>query len=1113
MARDGGSLRYPGVWMVQTMRWNRRGSVAAALAGVVLLLACGDAGTLSPFATGPAAAGTDSPVASTTSVSESGPDAPVTGSTGSDGAQWDGELDIVYVRCPRTTETVELALEIEKAGQVEQATRTMGYADVYDRLPGPAGRAGWVAPCDLILRHADGTQELIYDCGSNSTPDDACAALDPAVSHDARFVAFTVYRGTIGHSNMRAMPQLLDPQAEGGQESFFDLPNPRFEPSEAQLHLYDVDARTITEYAHDPGVFDTAPAFLSTGRIAFVSTRAGRSSTRVRDNGEAWSTRTPTPIVSQLHAMDPSGRNVALLSPHTMTGDSYPFQLDDGRIALGSWQALGLLPFRYDNGSVGSPGAINSGIHLQAIGPWGTHPSPLFGQHTHITGGADFQHVGVGRVTQSSDGRIWMSESGGPAAGTIYGFFPPLQDIEGPGPKDVEDTGDAFRPADMVALTPWAGMGTSMAGPTPDPPVMLEGYEDPLVFRGFVRDPEALPDDELLLSWAKGACHNVGSRHEAIFGDQTPPLTSGSDAFVSMNILEYVGADTPGCDAGIYRAAAMAMDHPAQLEPLVDTVEFHELMPRALVPYGAVHGVVAPDQPAPRLADLDPGSPLGEIAVSSVLLRQTRAADDHPFGSVLQWARQGTDTSDYDDDEVCGVRILATQPNRIEEAQDLRAPSGHRLVVLSEIPVRKDGLADPLGMPDTSFRARVPADVGLLLQAIDCDGRSLNTSQTPISVRPGEQLACTGCHQRSAPGLPFSDAAAAAADYTPVTAAGTVQLLTGEDETMELDGWGVTFSFERDVMPIFERRCVSCHAGADADAGLVLDAPGTEPGSTWWRLVADGRQDYVPGERLAPSPSSTTRVRPPQLTRYVRFMSARGSLLYWKAANRRTDGRSDDQFGPDAASAFIDVDFGPDHATDITADELGVLARWIDTGAGAGASLADDTTTPTLSVAVTDASSDARTLVVGTTDVGTGIDPSTLEVCMIAEAGACTTLAAPPAAVAGTVEIPLHEQDDGAELRITVADRAGNQTRVTRTVKALRGAFGQGAPNGDPDPGGTDSGDDAGSGQPDDTEASCACRARATEPHRAAPLLVLLAMLQRRRRRSPSRSRVPATLT
>ena len=1109
MARERGSLRYPEGRMLG-MLWPigscRRGTVAAALATAGLLVACGDAGTLAPFATGPAVAGTDSPVASTTSASGSGSDAPATATTDSAGAQWDGELDIVYVRCPRTTESVELSLEIEKAGQVEQATRTMGYADVYDRLPGPASRANWVAPCDLILRHADGTEELIYDCGSDSTTDDACAALDPAVSHDARFVAFSVYRGTIEQFDMRAMPQLLDPQADGGQQSFFDLPNPRLQPTEAQLHLYDVEAGTVTEYAHEPGVFDTAPAFLSTGRIAFISTRSGRSSTRVRENGEAWSTRTPTPIVSQLHSMDPSGRNVALLSPHTMTGDSYPFQLDDGRIALGSWQALGLLPFRYDNGSVGSPGAVSSGIHLQAIGPWGTHPSPLFGQHTHISGGADYQHVGVGRATQSSDGRIWMSEIGGPAGGTIYGFVPPLQDIEGPGPGEVDASGDMFRPADMIALTPWAGMGTSMAAPTPDPPILLDGYADPLVYRGFVRDPEAIPDNELLLSWAKGACHHVGSRHEEIFGDETPPLTSGSNAFVSMNILEYVGADTPGCDAGIYRVPATVMDHPAQLEPVVDTVEFHELMPRALVPYGAVHGVAAPEQPAPRLADLEPGSPLGEVAASSLLLRQTRAADGHPFGSLLQWARQGTDTSDYDDDEVCGVRILATQPNRMEEAQDLRAPPGHRLVVLSEVPVRKVGLVDPLGMPDTSFRARVPADVGLLLQAIDCDGRSLNSSQTPISVRPGEQLACTGCHQRSTPGLPSFDVAASAEDYTPVTAAGTVQLLAGEGETMEVEGWGLTFSFERDVMPIFERRCVSCHAGADAEAGLVLDAPGTEPGSTWWRLVADGRQDYVPQERLAPSPSSTTRVRPPQLTRYIRFMSARGSLLYWKAANRRTDGRSDDQFGPDDPSEFLDVDFGPDHPTDITAEELGVLARWIDTGAGAGPSLTDDTTPPTLSVAVTDASSDARTLVVGTIDVGSGIDPSTLEVCMVAEAGSCIALETPPAAAAGTVEIPLHEQDDGAELRISVADRAGNPTRVTRTIEALRGAFGQGAPDGDPDPDGTDSGDDAGHDEHDEhDEASCACRVRATEPPRAAPLLVLGTVLVLRRRRARTR--------
>src|SRR5690606_37334027 len=151
--------------------------------------------------------------------------------------------------------------------------------------------------------------------------------------------------------------------------------------------------------------------------------------------------------------------------------------------------------------------------------------------------------------------------------------------------------------------------------------------------------------------------------------------------------------------------------------------------------------------------------------------------------------------------------------------------------------------------------------------------------------------------------------------------------------------WGIDYEFERDVLPIFEARCGPCHAGTDPAAGLPLLEPGLEAGSTWWRRAADTSQAFVPTDRIAPNPvHDGLNVRTPQLTRYVRFMNARGSLLYWKAANARTDGRTDGQFADDAENGFADVDFGDDHPTDITADELAVLGRWIDTGAGAGAS-------------------------------------------------------------------------------------------------------------------------------------------------------------------------------
>jgi len=389
----------------------------------------------------------------------------------------------------------------------------------------------------------------------------------------------------------------------------------------------------------------------------------------------------------------------------------------------------------------------------------------------------------------------------------------------------------------------------------------------------------------------------------------------------------------------------------------------------------------------------------------------------------------------------------------------------------------------------------VPADVPILVQAIDCAGRTLSTSQTPMSLRPGEDLRCDGCHVRSQPGLPFADTAAAMPDY-PIHAAGegVVQLLAGQSEddvaTRTVDGWGTAFEFERDVWPILQSRCASCHTGDDAAAGLVLDAPSLETGSTWWRLVADGGQSFVPADLVAPGGP----LRKPQLTKYVRFMNARGSLLYWKAANERTDGRADADWADDAENGFADVDFGAAHPTDIADDELAVLARWIDTGAAAGAGVLADATPPTLAVRATPSDE----LAIGTVDVGTGIDPTSLTICRVGTTGTCSAIPAPAAAEAGVVTIAVSELANDVELRVRVRDRAGNETVVQRTFAAddPEGDASTGAESGD-------SGDEAdGSGSGEGGAAGdhegCGCR---TTPTGTTALAIVLALLVRRRRR------------
>src|SRR5262249_61035457 len=57
---------------------------------------------------------------------------------------------------------------------------------------------------------------------------------------------------------------------------------------------------------------------------------------------------------------------------------------------------------------------------------------------------------------------------------------------------------------------------------------------------------------------------------------------------------------------------------------------------------------------------------------------------------------------------------------------------------------------DPDGNPDTSFLAKIPADVPWTFQTLDKDGMVLNMAQTWHQLRPGEvRTDCGGCHAHS----------------------------------------------------------------------------------------------------------------------------------------------------------------------------------------------------------------------------------------------------------------------------------------------------------------------------------------------------------------------------
>jgi len=113
--------------------------------------------------------------------------------------------------------------------------------------------------------------------------------------------------------------------------------------------------------------------------------------------------------------------------------------------------------------------------------------------------------------------------------------------------------------------------------------------------------------------------------------------------------------------------------------------------------------------------------------------------------------------------------------------------------ILGTVPVEEDG----------SAFFRVPADTPISIQPLDAEGRALQLMRSWMTAMPGEIVSCVGCHekQNSAP----SNRRTIASRQAPAE----IRLWHGPVRG---------FSFEREVQPVLDKHCVSCHSGVQDGA-------------------------------------------------------------------------------------------------------------------------------------------------------------------------------------------------------------------------------------------------------------------------------------------------------
>ena len=100
--------------------------------------------------------------------------------------------------------------------------------------------------------------------------------------------------------------------------------------------------------------------------------------------------------------------------------------------------------------------------------------------------------------------------------------------------------------------------------------------------------------------------------------------------------------------------------------------------------------------------------------------------------------------------------------------------------------------------PDGSAHFRVPANTPLAVQPLDAEGQAVQLMRSWFTAMPGETVSCVGCHER------------------PADAPTTPLALAARQPPRELTPWhGAArgFDFAREVQPVLDRYCASCHDG------------------------------------------------------------------------------------------------------------------------------------------------------------------------------------------------------------------------------------------------------------------------------------------------------------
>ncbi len=156
--------------------------------------------------------------------------------------------------------------------------------------------------------------------------------------------------------------------------------------------------------------------------------------------------------------------------------------------------------------------------------------------------------------------------------------------------------------------------------------------------------------------------------------------------------------------------------------------------------------------------------------------------------------------------------------------------------ILGTVPVEEDG----------SAVFRVPANTPVAVQPLDAEGKALQIMRSWFVGMPGEKVSCVGCHER------LSDA-------PPVRT--TLAMRKPPAEVEPWYGPPRGFSFPREVQPVLDAHCVSCHNGKPRPGGRTIPDL-SRSSKRGWRGFTPSYVALHPYVRR-PGPESDYHIMPP----------------------------------------------------------------------------------------------------------------------------------------------------------------------------------------------------------------------------------------------------------